>query len=99
MIGLVLLVVLSTVAFLEWNANRQHGAATTKLDQALRKEEGDLLTKPEVEKMIGRAEDRPGVDDGGGLLKVTYTWRGVVRKYPLAAFYTRQNPPKLMRIE
>ncbi len=99
-VGVVLLVAFSAVAYLEWNANRQSGAAIAKLNQALaRDEEGsDLLSKEQVEGMIGRGPDGPGADEAGEL-KVTYTWKGAIRKYPLTTFYTKQSPPKLLRIE
>jgi hypothetical protein len=59
---------------------------------------GELLTKEQVEDMIGRGPDGPGVDQDG-TTKVTYTWKGAIRKYPLTTFYTKQDPPKLLRIE
>lgn len=99
-IAVVLLVAFSAVAYLEWSANRQSGAAIAKLNRALAKDEdgGDLLSKEQVEGMIGRGPDGPGVDQDGAL-RVTYTWKGAVRKYPLTTFYTKQSPPKLLRIE
>ena len=99
-VAVVLLVAFSTVAYLEWNANRQSGAAIARLNQALAKDEdgGDLLSKEQVEGMIGRGPDGPGVDQDGAT-KVTYTWKGAIRKYPLTTFYTKQSPPKLLRIE
>jgi hypothetical protein len=96
-IGVVLLVAFSAVAYLEWDANRRSSAAMTRLNQALENEEGDLLSKDQVEKMIGRQPDGPGVAQGPEL-KVTYTWRGVFRKYPLVAIYIK-NPPVLLRTE
>jgi hypothetical protein len=99
-VAVVLLVAFAAVAYLEWNANRQSGAAIARLSQALARDEdgGDLLTKEQVEGMIGRRPDGPGVEQDGAT-KVTYTWKGVIRKYPLTTFYTKQDPPKLLRIE
>ena len=97
-IAVVLLVAFSTLAYLEWNANRQSGAAITKLNRALTGDEGDPLSKEQVEGMIGRRPDGPGVDQDGAL-RVTYTWKGAIREYPLTAFYTKQSPPRLLRIE
>ena len=96
-IGVVLLVSLSMVAYLEWNANRRSGAAISALNAALGKEEGDLLTMQEVENLIGRKPDGPAIEENGAL-KVTYTWKGVFRHYPLIAFYRNQAPPMLLRI-
>ncbi len=99
-VAVVLLVAFSAVAYLEWNANRQAGSAIAKLNRALAKDEdgGDLLSKEQVERMIGRGPDGPGVDQDGAL-KVTYTWKGAIRKYPLTTFYTKLSPPKLLRIQ
>jgi hypothetical protein len=97
-VAAVLLVSLSTVAYLEWNANRQSVAAIGKLNQALAKEEGELLSMEQVEKLIGRGPDGPGVDENGET-KVNYTWKGVFRRYPLTTVYTKQSPPRLLRTE
>jgi hypothetical protein len=97
-IGLVLLVAFSTVAYLEWNANRRSSAGIAKLNQALAKEEGDLLTMEQVEGLLGRGPDGPGVAEGREL-KVAYSWRGVFRKYPLIAIYKNGKSPALLRIE
>jgi hypothetical protein len=97
-IGVVLLVVLSAVAYLEWDANRRSAAGIAKLNQALAAEEGDLLSMEQVEELIGRKPDGPGVPDGRDL-KFTYTWRGVFRKYPLIAIYTNKSKPALLRTE
>jgi hypothetical protein len=97
-IGLVLLVSFSAVAYLEWDANRRSSAGIARLNQALASEEGDLLSMEQVEELIGRRPDGPGVTQGQEL-KVTYTWRGVFRKYPLVAVYTRKSQPALLRTE
>jgi hypothetical protein len=86
-IGLVLLVAFSTVAFLEWDANRKANAAIQKLEKAVEGQEDGLLSMDEVQKMIGRAPDGPGSMEKGEK-KVTYTWRGVIRRRVLTAFYT-----------
>jgi hypothetical protein len=97
-IGLVLLVALSPVAYLEWDANRRSSAAISKLNQAMANEEGGLLTMEQVEGLLGRSPDGPGVAEGREL-KVRYTWRGVFRRYPLVAVYTGRERPGLLRIE
>ena len=76
-VAVVLLVAFSAVAYLEWNANRQSGAAIARLNQAMARDEdgGDLLSKEQVEGMIGRGPDGPGVDEDGET-KVTYTVEG-----------------------
>jgi hypothetical protein len=62
------------------------------------REEGDLMTMDQVEGLLGRVPDGPGVTEGQEL-KVTYTWRGVFRRYPLVAVYTGRVRPGLLRIE
>ena len=97
-IGVVLLVAFSAVAYLEWDANRRSTAAIQKLNQALASNEDDLLSMEQVEGLLGRKPDGPGVAEGHEL-RVTYSWRGVFRRYPLVAVYTGRNRPGLVRIE
>src|SRR4051812_21775759 len=97
-IGVVLLVSFSAVAFLEWDANRRSSAGILRLNQALANEEEDLLSMEQVASLLGRGPDGPGVSEGREL-KVTYTWRGVFRKYPLVAVYKGGDRPALLRIE
>jgi hypothetical protein len=97
-IGLVLLIAFSAVAYKEWDANRRSSEGIAKLNEALAKEEGDLLSMEQVEGLIGRGPDGPGVVDGREL-KVEYSWRGVFRKYPLIAIYKNGKSPALLRIE
>lgn len=97
-LSFLLLIALSAIAFLEWNANQKSGAAIRKVNAALAKEEGDLLTMQQIQDMIGRQPDAPPVEKDGQL-HATYTWRGVFRHYRLTAVYTKQQPPKLLRTE
>jgi len=97
-IGLLLLVAFSAVAYLEWDANRRSSAGILRLNQALANEEEDLLSMEQVASLLGRGPDGPAVTEGREL-KVTYTWRGVFRKYPLVAVYKGGDRPALLRIE
>ena len=69
-IAAVLLVALSAVAYLEWTANRQSGAAIRKLNETLAGDEdsADLLSMEQVEGLIGRKSDGPGVEQGYRIL-------------------------------
>jgi thiol-disulfide isomerase/thioredoxin len=96
-IGGVLLVAISTVAYLEWSANRRSSAAVGKLNALLNKPDGDLLSMEQVDTLLGRKPDGPVVEENGAL-KATYTWKGVFRQYPLIAIFRKQSPPKLLRI-
>jgi hypothetical protein len=96
-VGLVLLAALSAVAFLEFWANRGYNEAVKSLDAHLAREDVEMLPQAEVEKRIGKAPDRP-LEDQGDTWKAHYTWRGLVRSYPLEVIYTKQSPPHLLRL-
>jgi hypothetical protein len=98
-IGLILLVVLVTVAVLEFSANRGYTAAMNKLTASMPSEDdpkAELLPMTDAEKIIGKAADGPAVKEEG-LMKKTYTWRGAVRSYKLAAYYSLGAPSALVR--
>jgi hypothetical protein len=96
-IGLVLVVSLSVVAYLEWDANRRSSACIRSLNEAMASEQG-LLSMKQVEGILGRKPDGPGVTKGREVM-FTYTWRGVFRKYTLVASYTGEFQLGLLRIE
>lgn len=89
-LALLLLVVLCPIAYMEWNANRQYNIASAKLDKAVGKEEQDMLSQEQVEKLIGKKPDGPLVEEGG-IMKANYTWRGVFRTHGITAEY-RKGP-------
>jgi hypothetical protein len=98
-LGLILLVVLVTVAVLEFSANRGYTAAMNKLTASMPSEEdpkAELLPMTTAEKLIGKVADGPAVKEEG-YMKKTYTWRGAVRSYKLAAFYSLGEPAALVR--
>jgi hypothetical protein len=78
-------------------ANRGAAAAGRKLEKAMGKgEDADLLTQKQVQAMIGKLPDGSPQDEDM-LQKVTYTWRGLLRKYTVKAYYTRDKEPHLIR--
>jgi len=95
-VGVVVLVAVLVAGGLEVVARRQAMAASAKLETALAREEGDLLTQKEVEELIGKTADGPPTDDGAEQ-QVTYTWRGIIRRYPIHAYFTRGSRPGLLR--
>ena len=97
-IGVLLLASFSAIAYVEWDANRRSNAGISRLNQALANEEGGLLSMEQVEGLLGRKPDGPGVAEGGER-KVTYTWRGVLRNYRLVAVYVGKDRPGLLRTE
>jgi hypothetical protein len=56
----------------------------------------ELLPMKDAEKIIGKSADGPAVNEEG-LMKKTYTWRGAVRSYKLAAYYTLGSPSALVK--
>jgi hypothetical protein len=96
-IGLVLLVGLSAVAYLEFSANRGFNQAVKTLNDALDKDDAGLLSDKDVEGLIGKAADGPAVKDAEGT-KLSYTWSGVIKKHRFTAFYNNEKTPRLLRI-
>lgn len=96
-VGLVLVIGLAAVAYLEYTANRGFNAAVVQLEKALDKEDAGLLSDRDVETMVGRSADGPGVKEASGV-KMSYTWQGVFRKHRLTAYYNNELPPHLLRI-
>lgn len=93
-IGLVLLVAFTIVAFLEVSAIRGYNDAVGKLKAALEKEEAGLLSRTEVETMIGRSADGPVVTEKAA--PVSYTWRGALRRHRITAVYNDEKTPRLL---
>lgn len=92
--GLVVLVIAVVVGGLEIYANRQAQAAVSKLDHRAGEEEKDLATESEVETLIGRKADGPGVSEGSSVKK-TYTWSGVFRRYRVQVEYLKGRGSEL----
>src|SRR5439155_25143379 len=98
LIGLVVLVAVLAVAWLEFSAKRAYNAAVTALDARTQDENKGLLAVPEAENLLGKPADGPGSDfqDGNRVFtKKTYTWRGLLKPYTLTAFYTKGVEPGL----
>jgi hypothetical protein len=101
-IGLVVLIAVLTVGWLEYSAKRGYNAAVNALNSRTKEEDKELLTVQEAESLLGKAPDGPGTDaqDGGRVFtKKTYTWRGLIRSYPLTAFYTKEADARLHHYE
>src|SRR5205814_496918 len=101
-IGLVVLIAVLAVGWLEYSANRGFNAAVNALNARTQEEEKELLTVQEAESLLGKQPDGPATDaqEGGRIFtKKTYTWRGVFRSYPLIAFYTKEKDSHLHHYE
>lgn len=96
-IAAVVLLVLVVIAFFEYSAWWGVKQANQKLERVLGNEEGDLMSMEEVNALIGNKPDGPGVE-GGEQLTVTYSWKGLLRKYTIYAIYKRGSTPRLLQI-
>jgi hypothetical protein len=95
----ILVVLLSAVAYLEWNAHRRAGEACRKLEDAYeeRLKTQVPLSRKKVEELVDRAPDGPGIVEGDRLT-VSYTWRGVFRKHVITASYDQGEDPQLINV-
>jgi hypothetical protein len=102
LVGLVVLIAVLAVGWLEYSAKSGYNAAVNALDARTKEEDKELMTVQEAESLLGKAPDGPATDveDGGQTFaKKTYTWRGLVKSYPLTAFYTKQADSRLHHFE
>ena len=101
-IGLIVLLALLAIVWLEYSARSGYNAAVNALDARTKAEDKELMTVQEAETLLGRSPDGPASDvqDGGRTFtRKTYTWRGLIRSYPLAAFYTKETDSRLHHYE
>jgi hypothetical protein len=96
-VGLVLLIALVVVAFVEFQAVQQAKAACQKVNKRLEAEESDLPTQKEIETMIGRKPDGPGTTEGDQVT-LQYTWRGIFRKHTMTAVYRKTTDLYLLNV-
>ena len=101
-IGLIVLVVVVVVGGLEYSAKSKYNAAVTALDSRTKDESQELMTASESEGLLGRAPDGPARDvqvEGRTFAKKTFTWRGALKSYTVAAFYTKHADARLHHFE
>jgi hypothetical protein len=101
-IGLVLLLALAVVAWLEYSANFGYNGAVKALEARTQDEEKGLMDVQEAETLLGKSPDGAGIDvedNGRKFTKKTYTWRALLRPRTLAAFYTKEATPHLHHYE
>jgi len=96
-IALLLFILFALVAYKEWTARAGADQAKDKIEKRLAKEEGDLPSMQEVQDLVKNAPDGPGKVDGPETA-VTYTWKGIFRKYVMKASYTTGKSPALLRV-
>ena len=102
LIGLVVLIAVLAVGWLEYSAKSGYNAAVNALRARADAEDKELMTVQEAESLLGKSPDGPAseVQDGGQTFtKKTYTWRGLIKSYPLTAFYTKQADSRLHHFE
>jgi hypothetical protein len=101
-IGLVVLVAVVAVGWLQYTARAGYNAAVTALDERLKDEDHGLPSQTDAEKLIDKQPDDAGsaVQEGGATYTMkTYTWRGLLKSYTLTAYYTKQGEPALHHIK
>lgn len=103
-LGVILLILFSTTAVMEFLANRRFSTAVDAIQKRMPKEPSsgsaiveDLPTQVETETILGRSPDGPLVSEDGNQ-KATYTWQGLLRKHVLTAYYTNALKPHLIRV-
>ncbi len=102
-IGLVVLIAVVVVGCFEVYAKYfGYNPAANALDKRLKDEDHGLPSLEETEKLIGKPADDVGgeVQVGGNrFLRKTYTWKGLINNYTLAAYYRLGSVPALDHIE
>jgi hypothetical protein len=101
-IGLIALVAVSVIGFVEVNSKYQFSAAVTALNKRSEDENKDLMTEKETNALLGRQPDRQGVDVGemGSVMtRKTYTWPSLTGRRVLTAYFTKQSDPRLHHYE
>ncbi len=104
-LGVVLLLVAGTICVLEFSANFGFNRAVKAIEAKIPKDDasdptsqlGELPSREEVERIIGRSPDGALVKEGSES-KATYTWKGLLRKFVLTAYYSNGMNPSLIRI-
>ncbi len=102
LIGLVLLVVVVAVGWLQYSALGGYNSAVKSLDSRTKAEDQSLMTLEETEKLIGRSPDGPGTtskERDRTIIKKTYTWPGMLKSYKLTVFYMKLSDIRLLRYE
>jgi hypothetical protein len=90
-IGLLLLLALVAVVWLEYSAHFRYTGAVKALEARTQDEDKGLMDVPEAETLLGKSPDGPGIEITNNDLtftKKTYTWRALLRPKTLTAFYT-----------
>jgi hypothetical protein len=101
-IGLVVLLALAAVVWLEYSAHFGYNGAVKALEGRTQDEEKGLMDVQEAESLLGKSPDGPGIeveDNGRTFTKKTYTWRALLRPQTLTAFYTKEATPHLHHFE
>jgi hypothetical protein len=101
-IGIILLLAVVAYGLLEYSAKYSYNGVVKALDARAQNEEKELMTVQEAEAILGRSPDGPGTDVkevSGEFTKKTYTWKGLLKSYTLAAYYTKGDKPLLHHFE
>jgi hypothetical protein len=101
-IGIVVLIAVVAYGLLEYSAKSRYNGVVKALDARAQDEDKGLMTVQEAEGILGKSPDGPGTEVKetlGDFTKKTYTWRGLLKSYTLAAYYTKGKDPLLHHFE
>jgi hypothetical protein len=101
-IGVVVLLALLAVGWLEYSSIIGYNAAVKALETRTQDEDKDLMEAREAESLMGKSPDDPGSDvneTDRNFIKKTYTWKGLLQSHTLTAFYTKEAAPHLHHFE
>jgi hypothetical protein len=96
-IGIIVLIGVLVFGWFEVSAKRGFNAAVAALNARAEDENQELLTLPEAEKLLGREADGPADEFKQGTWSFTtrtYTWPGLLKRYKLTAYYTKDKDSK-----
>ncbi len=101
-VGVVVLIAVLAVGWIQYSAQSAYTAAVNALNERTQDENKGLMTVSEAETLIAKPADGQGVDikeENATYTKQTYTWRGLLKSYTLAAYYTKGAEPGLHHFE
>jgi hypothetical protein len=101
-IGLIVLIGVIGFGVYEYSAKSGFNRAVAALNARAKDENQMLLTVAEAEKLFGREPDGPAAEFKEGpwsFTTRTYTWPGLLKRYTVTAYYTKEKDSRLHHYE
>jgi hypothetical protein len=101
-VGVVVLIAVLAVGWIQYSARSAYTAAVTALNDRITLETKGLMTASEAETLIAKPADGPSVEVkevNATYTKQTYTWRGLLKSYTLWTYFTKGAEPGLHHFE